>query len=74
MTKPPETIYLQCYDEAGDLLDLIHDDVTWCIDRINERDAIYKLEPAPDALPCGHPRSAARGDVTQWCTMCEEEA
>lgn len=31
-------------------------------------------EPAPDAMPCGHPRSAVQGDVTQWCTMCEKEA
>lgn len=33
------------------------------------------LKPAPDILPCGHPRSAVRGDgTTHWCTMCEEKA
>ena len=29
---------------------------------------------ALDAQPCGHPRSAIRGDVTLHCAMCEEEA
>jgi len=43
MTKPPETIYLQCYDETEELLNLVHDDVTWCVDQINERDATYTL-------------------------------
>ena len=28
---------------------------------------------ALDAQPCGHPRSAIRGDVTLHCAMCEEE-
>jgi len=41
---PPETIYLQCYDEHdGSLLDFVRDDVTWCRDRINENDAVYIL-------------------------------
>ena len=40
---PPETIYLQCYDESGNLLDLVRDDVTWCRDRISESDAVYIL-------------------------------
>jgi len=42
---PPEKIYLQCYneDEDGELLDLVHDDVTWCVDQINENDAVYIL-------------------------------
>ena len=37
---------------------------------------LAELEPAPDALPCGHPRSAARsdGEHRHWCVMCEEEA
>jgi hypothetical protein len=114
MNKPPETIYLQCYDEAGELLDLVHDDVTWCVDRINDRDAIYKLEPAtdpqrieeleaevewlqrelrdkqvrrdewekmydqalqwpaPDALPCGHPRSARRFSIEKGIVICRQ--
>ena len=25
------------------MLNLIHDDVTWCVDQINERDAVYIL-------------------------------
>ena len=30
--------------------------------------------PAPDALPCGHPRSAVRGDgVTHWRSKCKGE-
>ena len=42
--QPPETIYLQCYDEYdGSLLDVIRDDVTWCRDRINDNDAVYIL-------------------------------
>ena len=40
---PPETIYLQCYDENGNLLDWVHDDVTWCRDQINDNDAVYIL-------------------------------
>ena len=41
---PPETIYLQCYDEyTGNLLDFVSGDVTWCRDRINENDAVYIL-------------------------------
>ena len=44
--KPPETIYLQCYDEYdGSLLDFVRDDVTWCVDRINDNDAVYTLAP-----------------------------
>jgi len=43
--------------------------------RLAELEPGEKTEPAPDALPCGHPRSAARGDgLTHWCAMCEEEA
>lgn len=26
--KPPDHIYLQCYDEDGNLLDFVRDDVT----------------------------------------------
>ncbi len=48
MTRLPEAIYLQCYDEAGELLDLVHDDVTWCVDQINECDAVYKLASKVD--------------------------
>lgn len=41
---PPETIYLQCYDEHdGSLLDFVSDDVTWRRDRINDNDAVYIL-------------------------------
>lgn len=41
--KPPEQIYLQCYDEEGNLLDFVRDNVTWCRDQINENDAVYIL-------------------------------
>lgn len=54
MTEAPSIIYLQCYDEGGELLNLVSDDVTWCVDKINENDAIYALvETEPDAMPCG---------------------
>jgi len=42
---------------------------------------VHEFEGARDALieyltlqPCGHPRSAIRGDVTHYCAECEEEA
>jgi len=42
--KSPERIYLQCYDEYdGSLLDFTRDDVTWCVDKINDNDAVYAL-------------------------------
>ncbi len=31
------------------------------------------MKPVPNALPCGHPRSAVRGDVSRWCIECEKE-
>lgn len=42
----PKTIYLQCRAPDGMLLDLVHDDVTWCVDQINENDAVYTLARA----------------------------
>jgi len=62
--KPPERIYLQCYDEYdGSLLDLTRDDVTWCVDKINDNDAVYVLVTERPAMegkfayvgrkPCG---------------------
>ena len=41
--KPPERIYLQCYKSDGSLRDFINDDVTWCMDQVNDNDAIYIL-------------------------------
>ena len=47
MPEPHEVIYLQLYDEdslvdgAGEPL---HEGVTWCEDRINERDVKYVRE------------------------------
>ncbi len=41
--KPPRYIYLQCYDDDGELLDIHNDDVTWCWERMNETDAEYIL-------------------------------
>lgn len=42
-TRPPEQIYLQCHEDDGNLLNLVRDDVTWCVDQINENNAIYIL-------------------------------
>lgn len=40
----PNQIYLQYYDENGeDLLNPARNEVTWCIDRINESDVVYTL-------------------------------
>lgn len=40
----PNQIYLQYYDENGeDLLNPARNEVTWCVDRINESDAVYIL-------------------------------
>ena len=50
MNKPPERIYLQLYDEDGSLRDPISDDVTWCVDRINENDVACVLEEAEKKL------------------------
>jgi len=50
MNKPPERIYLQCYDEDGHLRDVYNDDVTWCADRIDENDVAYVIEK-PDKNP-----------------------
>lgn len=51
--KPPEIIYLQCYDEHDStLLDPVRDDVTWCVDRVNDNDAVYVLAPVqPPRIP-----------------------
>lgn len=38
---PPKTIYLQCYDESGNLLSALGG--VWCRDRINDNDAVYIL-------------------------------
>ncbi len=43
MTKPPERIYLQCYDDQGEYLDSATGEVTWCVDQINVTDAAYVL-------------------------------
>jgi len=43
MTRPPNQIYLQCYESDGSLRNPVRDDVTWCVDQINENDAIYIL-------------------------------
>ena len=46
--------------------------VPWVI--ATELDDVLRAFGALDAQPCGHPRSAIRGDVTLHCAMCEEEA
>ena len=55
--QPPERVYLQCYESDGTLRDFIHDDVTWCVDQINDNDAVYIL--APDQSP----REKPSGDI-----------
>lgn len=42
-TSLPEQIYLQAHDTEGNLLNATKDEVTWCVDRINENDAAYIL-------------------------------
>ena len=39
----PLQIYLQAYDIEGNLLDATKNEVTWCVDQINENDAVYIL-------------------------------
>jgi len=51
--KLPRIIYLQCYDYAGELLNLVRDNVTWCVDQINENDAVYVLARARQAATGG---------------------
>ena len=42
---PPKVIYLQWYDEdTGEELDPIDDEVTWCVDRINDSDVVYVIQ------------------------------
>jgi len=51
MNTPPKVIYLQIYDEDGKLLDVLQDEVTWCVDRINEKDLVYMLQDCPKRMP-----------------------
>lgn len=57
--QPPERIYLQCYESNGSLRDFIHDDVTWCVDQINDDDAVYILAPGQP------PREKPSGDIEE---------
>lgn len=40
--QPPTKIYLQWYDEDGEPLDALSDEVTWCVDEINPTDVEYR--------------------------------
>ena len=42
---PPKVIYLQWYDEDGEELDELNEEVSWCSDKINPRDVRYILDP-----------------------------
>lgn len=48
---PPERIYLQCYDEYGDLRDVYNDDVTWCTERMDESDVAYVIDKPEQDVP-----------------------
>jgi hypothetical protein len=37
----PQTIYLQFFDEDGEE----NEEVTWCVDKINDTDVEYQLTP-----------------------------
>ena len=69
----PRGIQNMLYEGVEAVLAAINDErpdpryCSWCGQRL------AMPEPAPDALPCGHPRSAVRGDVTHWCAMCEKK-
>lgn len=46
MNKPPKIIYLQDKDDAGNSLAVVCPfDVTWCVDKINDDDAVYVHAP-----------------------------
>ena len=49
----------------------VHED---CCEECEALRLLAELEADTDTLPCGHPRSAATGDVTRWCSECEKEA
>lgn len=65
MTKPPERIYLQCYDDQGEYLDPATGDVTWCVDQINEIDAEYILVKQPRCEYCN-----CKLDKNDTCPEC----
>ena len=37
----PDRIYLQTHDELGNEMDYILDEITWCVDQINDTDVEY---------------------------------
>jgi len=44
--KPPRRIYLQWhFDDEGIRRDPADGEVTWCVDKINESDAPYIIDP-----------------------------
>lgn len=42
-TRPPKQIYLQTHGTESRLLNATQNEVTWCVDRINENDTVYIL-------------------------------
>ena len=50
MTNIPKRIYLQWFDEDGEKLDPTKDEITWCVDCINETDVSYVREKTIQAL------------------------
>jgi hypothetical protein len=57
---PPKKIYLQCFDEDGEL-DPVTDEITWCTERINPNDVVYVLEAAEHRL---------QSDSATGCPFC----
>ena len=46
----PEKVYIQTCDELGNEMDMILDEVTWCVDQINDTDPEYILADKYRAL------------------------
>jgi len=54
LDRPPNVIYLQWYDENGEVLNAKDHEVTWCEDRINPTDIMYVMEQQPDIVRAQH--------------------
>ena len=76
----PNKIYLQVEDEFGDEPLDVGDEITWCVDQINESDLVYvaesELKRATELMPCGHPPGCvvSDGGGASHCGWCEAVA
>jgi hypothetical protein len=66
----PKVIYLQIVDDEGVDLDPLEDEVTWCVDAINESDVEYRIAPNfyPICAPELHAEYDDAGDI--YCRHC----